>query len=81
MTDSPVSTALYIILPHLDLVQQRLGEPEENHGGPHQGFRRGTLTNFPMLYSVTDPNLRTVPNGGGMGNPMARICRSPPPTE
>ena len=25
------------------------------------------LTNFPMLYSVTDPNLATVANGGGTG--------------
>ncbi len=27
-----------------------------------------SLTNFPMLFSVTDANLRTVANGGGVGN-------------
>ena len=27
----------------------------------------GNLTNFPMLFSVTDPNLKTVANGGSVG--------------
>jgi hypothetical protein len=70
MTDSSVSTATYTITgggPGWYNTSWSNRKTVTINSADVSGS--SSLTNFPMLFSVTDPNLATVANGGLVGNP------------
>jgi hypothetical protein len=66
MTDSAVATAVYTIALWYDTSWPNRKAIVVNHA---KVAGTSDLTNFPMLFSVTDANLKTLANGGGVGKP------------